>query len=435
MSDGKGERPSSWVKDLLTSLAATAVLLLVVAGAGEAYFRLTRPFLTGDWPLTFVDDVGLLFTPGGVARATNGLDFWTQQTANSQGFLAEEPRVSDPKACRIAVIGDSFVSALEVQIEQKLPRQLMNLAAAQTPPLDLAVAAYGYGGTGQLNQLPFYDKFARAFRPRIVLLVFVGNDFANNSAVLEGIRGGIDPDHPHRMYARRTASGGFEPLPVDNKGWRSHLLEVPTRTRDFIPRVNTFLVTHSYFYSWIFTKLTMVAPQAAAWLSGQDMGQLFRERARLLAKRPGNETLLEGWDPARNTSTNATMLSMDAPFSWPQLPPAFQQAMAFSGYALDEFKARATRDGASLVILSIESMRMDEPTGLRFKRLKELADPRGIPVIDMYDYMERKKLPVADASFAHDGHWTPAGHAAAAQAVLEYLDAHRDLCVPPVGGS
>jgi S-adenosylmethionine uptake transporter len=183
------------------------------------------------------------------------------------------------------------------------------------------------------------------------------------------------------------------------------------------------------------TPWSEVSPQAAAWLSGQDMGQLFRERAQLLAKRPGNETLLEGWDPARNTSTNATMLSMDAPFSWPQLPPAFQQAMAFSGYALDEFKARATRDGASLVILSIESMRMDEPTGLRFKRLKELADPRGIPVIDMYDYMERKKLPLADASFAHDGHWTPAGHAAAAQAVLEYLDAHRDLCVPPVGGS
>ncbi|MGU3496849.1 hypothetical protein ACLBXM_22625 [Xanthobacteraceae bacterium A53D] len=420
----------SVLRDIVTSLAVTAFCVALIALAGEAYFRSTRPFLTTEWPLTFVDDVGLLITPGGTIRDTNNIDYWSQQTANAEGFLADLPQET-PNACRVALIGDSFVQAVQVPIEDKIGARLIALGAQKKLPL--AVGAYGYGGTGQLNQLPFYDRYARAFAPRVVVLVYVANDFANNSAALESIRSGIDPDHPHRMFAHRLVDGTIAPLPVDNAGWREHMLKVPTREGRFIPRANMWLQTHSYFYAWIFTKLAMVNPGAAAFLAGSDRAALLEARANLIAERPAYKDVSKGWDPARTTGTNPTLQSMDVPFSWEKMPPVFEEAMAFSGYALDQFKARTERDGATLVILSTDNMRAFDPGQLRFKRLQALAAERQIPLIDMAAFMQTRGYGEADATFAHDGHWTPKGHAWAAEALFDYLAAHPALCQPPAG--
>ncbi|GGF65001.1 hypothetical protein GCM10007301_26000 [Azorhizobium oxalatiphilum] len=423
-------RPASVLRDTLISLVTTLICIAVFCAAGEVYFRATRPFLATQWPLTFVDGVGFLITPGGTIRDTNNIDYWSQQTANAQGFLADLPQET-PGACRVALIGDSFVQAVQIPIGEKIGARL--IALGEKEKLPLAVGAYGYGGTGQLNQLPFYDRYARAFAPRVVVLVYVANDFANNSAVLESIRSGIDPDHPHRMFARRNAEGAIVPLPVDDKGWRDHMLKVPTREGRFIPRANMWLQTHSYFYAWAFTKLAMVSPGAAVFLAGSDRNAVLEDRAELIAARPAYRDVMEGWDPARTTGTNPTLQSMDVPFSWEKMPPVFREAMAFSGYALDQFKARAERDGAQLVILSTDNMRAFDPGQLRFRRLQALAAERQIPLVDMTAFMEKRGYPEGEATFAHDGHWTPKGHAWAAEALFDYFAAHPALCQPPAG--
>ena len=118
---------------------------------------------------------------------------------------------------------------------------------------------------------------------------------------------------------------------------------------------------------------------------------------------------------------------MDDPFLHAQdLPPVYEDALDFTGFALDQFRERADRDGAALVILSTHSM--GTRGDLAFDRLTALAEPRGIPIIDQYDYIARQGAEPTDAIWEHDGHWNAAGHRWAAEALLEYLKENQAIC-------
>ena len=179
---------------MLCLLGWNALLLLVglvlVAMAGEAYLRLTMPFVKSRGFFEFVPNVGLLRPPNTEIRATNRLDFWNVSHTNSLGFLDREPPSPERAAatCHISMIGDSFVEAKEVPIRDKFHVRLEELAAEELPHLDITTSAFGIGGTGQVQQLPFYDEYARLLHPKLLVLVFVPNDFANNTPVLRALQ-------------------------------------------------------------------------------------------------------------------------------------------------------------------------------------------------------------------------------------------------------
>ena len=80
----------------------------------------------------------------------------------------------------------------------------------------------GYSGTGQTNQLAFYDHFGAELKPDVVVLVVVNNDLANNSAALESIRNGWHPLKPPRLFFHRERSqASFHPLPIA-EDWSEH---------------------------------------------------------------------------------------------------------------------------------------------------------------------------------------------------------------------
>ena len=60
--------------------------------------------------------------------------------------------------------------------------------------------------------------------------------------------------------------------------------------------------------------------------------------------------------------------------------------------------------------------------------MQAMAEARGIAVIDHYDYILRKGAAPEEMHWPHDGHWTPAGHQWAAEAVLEWLKENRGVC-------
>ena len=80
---------------------------------------------------------------------------------------------------------------------------------------------------------------------------------------------------------------------------------------------------------------------------------------------------------------------------------------------------------ALLVILATHEM--DRFRGAP-ARLNKMAAERGIPVIDQGGYIRRQGAGLRDAQWPHDGHWNPAGHQWAAEALLEYLKRNRDVC-------
>ncbi len=386
--------------------------LALIGVVGELYFRLRAPFLENNVSYAWSPTVGDMLTPNAEVRWTNRLDFWVESRTNGLGFLDRE-LVSPERAaasCHIAMIGDSYVEAFQVPVADKFHVRLEELAARELRHLDITASAFGVGGTGQVNQLAYYDEFAQHLRPALLALVFVSNDFVNNSPILEGLQRGVDPDRLTMVSATRGADGTITLRPP-----HPHSPEF---------RLATMASTSPPWYSRVADRLILarwLEHKTRAWFSDDTDPELLAWVELLSRQSPRYAALFDGWRPTTRRGIN------DLFWHTQDLPPVYEDALDFTAFALDQFRERAARDGAALVILSTHSMRTGGSLG--FDRLTALAETRGIPVIDQYDYILRQGAdPERDVRWAHDGHWNTAGHQWAAEALLEYLKQNQEIC-------
>ena len=397
--------------------------LALVAMIGEAWLRSTVPFREHYLPTVFVPGVGAIRPPDTEIRWTNNLDFWTVSRTNRLGFLDREPPSPERSAqgCHITMIGDSFVEARQVSIMEKFHIQLEERAARELPHLDVTTSAFGMSGTGQIEQLAFYDEYARHLRPSLVVLVFVPNDFQNNFPLWLAIRKGLDPEHLPYVSAVRAADGSFRLHPPDPDYRRFRLsrlsgsLSTPP-LRSFIYGIRVF--RRSYFLTRLRTKWILLS-------SEPDVDAYLQRVAwvELLSRRPAYAPLLDG---VRIQPANKDTPSFFPLFQEGNDSPFYREALAFTAFGLDEFKKRTERAGAALVILATH--RTYYFGGEPFARMNELAAERRIPVIDQADVIYRSGADLRDAQWAHNSHWNPAGHQWAAEALLKYLKRNQDVC-------
>ena len=270
--------------------------LALVVLTGEAWLRSTVPFRTGHRPTVFVPGVGILLRPDTEIRWTNGLDFWTVSRTNSLGFLDREPPSSDQatEGCHITVIGDSFVEAQQVHIPEKFHVRLEELAARKLPHLDVTTSAFGMNWTGQINQLAFYDEYARHLRPKLVVLVFVPNDYVDNFPLWRAIRTGLDPEHLPFVSAVRAENGSFRLRPPDPDYRRFRLPRLsgsPARPQGRALICGRRALRASRFVDQVCTKWNLIF-----FARDVDFAQRVG-RAALLSRRPAYGSLLDGWRP------------------------------------------------------------------------------------------------------------------------------------------
>ena len=402
--------------------------LLLIALAAEIYLRMANPLLEYGIPSQFVDGVGVILKPNAELRYANWSDdnFVVTQT-NSQGFPDREPPSPESAAdeCRIAFIGDSFVEAAQVPISDKFHVRLEQMAARQLPHLRITTQAYGISSTGQINQLPFYDEYARHLNPKLLVLVFFLNDFVNNSTAAQSLLHGADPDRMPYASAYRDANGALKLRPPDPEYERFLLPRLPQPWH-----LNAWnrLSQVSYFANWLNIKKMSVNrtirriraalttpppiepdPQLVAW-------------ANIIAARPCCTSILDDWLPLRIYD-----LAVGYPFMENHLPPIFQDALQDTAFGIDQFKQRADHDDVALAILAA-AYHMGTHGDPQFDRLNAIAQPRGIPIISDYDYIITQGHHPEAALWRDDPHWNASGHQWAAEAILEWLKANQHVC-------
>ena len=407
--------------------------LAVLGLAGEAWLRWTTPFIERHQSKVFVPGVGPLFRPDTEIRWTNWLDFWTVSRSNRWGFLDRAPPSAQRagESCHIAMIGDSFVEARHVPIGEKFHVLMEEMAAHDLPWLDITTSAFGVAGTGQIEQLPYYDEYARHLRPRLVVLVFVPNDYIDNFPLWRLLQFGQHPEHLPRVSATRTDGGGFRLRPPDPDYLR-FMVPRPIQPQPLLRRGSGPLsrgLRKSWFLVWLHSKY------AHLFIDEHELDTDLNKakRLELLSRNPAHARLLDGWRSVSRGSyrprARPEMPSFFALFQEGNDSPFYQEALAYTGFGLDQFKERAQRDGVALVILATH--RLSRFGGHTLARMSETAAERRIPVIDQGEYIHRQGAKLDDASWRHDDHWSPAGHRWAASALLEYLVANQDVCSDP----
>ena len=383
--------------------------LLLIGIAGEAYFRSSgwfdniRSGVAEEPPRwSFVPGVGLLRPPH-----TELVFDYTVQRANSLGFMDREPigPLRADESCHIAIIGDSFVEGREVHISDKMQVQLEEIAAHEAPNLDVTVSAYGIMGTGQVNQLPFYDGYARHLNPDLMVLAFVDNDLIDNSTVSASLLSGMEPGNTSRVHAVMSSDGAVElrlpntdapkrllpPTPESLPSWRTRFIKQATKT--------------SRLARWLQLRL----PRFLATPSSD--GEIVA-RVQELIGRQEHAWMFDGWIPTSRADIDDVLLDGES--------SVFQEVWGITEFALEQFKRRADHDGVDLMILSAYILG-DEGDPM-FDVLNGIATSLDIPVVSQQSYIDRQGYSTSDAHFRNDLHWSPTGHRWAAEAVWEYIE-------------
>lgn len=396
--------------------------LALIGLGGEAWQRLTVPFATNSLAHTFVPEVGRLRRPNTEIRKTNRLDFWSVSRTNSLGFLDREPPspLEAAASCHVTMIGDSFVEAVQVTIPEKFHIRLEELAARELKQLNVTTSAFGKDYTGQIAQLAYWHEYARHLRPKLVVLAFVPNDYENNFPLWTALVSGTDPQHQPYWSAARTEDGGFRLL-LPKPDYRQFMRRSEPPRRPAWKKLARSLIDASWFLHWSATQYNLRFRRGRIAADSPLVDDNWR---KTLMRRPAYAPLLED-EFALTSLGNLSPRAMSALALFEEEAPFYAEALAYTAFALDEFKKRTHRAGAALVILATH--RMSRWKG-GLARLKSMAAERRIPVIEQADFIRRQGATLEDANWKHDDHWSPRGHQWAAEALLDWLKQNQHVC-------
>ena len=173
---------SSWIKN--TAVIAGAVLLAL--GAGEVALRIAGFSYPNFWLPDAV--TGSSLRPG--------MEGWQRDEGKAyvrisrQGLRDREHSIAKPAGTyRIAVLGDSYAEAMQVEMDRAfwalLPEKLK--ACGFAGGKNIETLNFGVSGYGTGHELLTLQSRVWQYQPDMVLLAFFpGNDVRNNSKALEG---------------------------------------------------------------------------------------------------------------------------------------------------------------------------------------------------------------------------------------------------------
>lgn len=353
-------------------LLALGALLLALA-AVELLVRLVRPQAAGSGGVAALLR-GEFTRPGD--HPNRSAEFSVTVHVNREGFVDREWGPKRPGVPRVVLLGDSFVAAAQVPLEQGLGRALER-EVERAHGAQVEVLSMGVPGAGTATALGLLETRALPREPDLVLLAFlVSNDVLNNHALLE-------PKSDKPFF--RLEAG--ELLATDAQG---SLDSAWSRGP---------LWAHSHAWRWVARGVLRrrIATQKLELGAGMPIDLRVHDPA-------GGPTWDEAWQ-----ITDALVGTIS--------DRCREQGVSFATLLLPS-AVEATRDGREAAIAAWPALAGWDLT-LAFQRAASLAGEHG-PVLDLRPVLER----VQDGTplyYAQDGHWTPRGHQAAAAGAAQLV--------------
>jgi hypothetical protein len=390
------------VKRILSLLLIFTIAGLVFVGIGELALRATG----FSAPIWFQPDAQL-----GWGLRPNVQGWYTEEgrgyvKVNAAGFRDRTHAIEKPAGTyRVAVVGDSAVEALQLEIEQTFWAQLEKKLRA-CPALagrEVEVLAFGVSGYGTAQQHLLIASTALRYQPDLVLLAFAGNDVVNNSARLES-----ENERPF-----------FLP---DGEGLRLDMSF--TGRPEFLKRSSTLFETYRAASDWL-----RVVQLVQAARRGVQVWQGAR------AAQAGSQTAPKGV-PGVEPSANIAMFA-------PPRDAALEEAWTITERIMAQTNRLVARHNARFAVTLItHSAQLDYDQATRAalhaalgvqdvfymdRRLEALGRREGFTVIPLAPELQRR----ADAQKIHFhgfsnyrmgwGHWNEIGHRAAADVITARL--------------
>ncbi len=331
--------------------------------------------------------------------------WWTQEEhefsvpvqINSLGLRdVERPLAKPPGVFRILLVGDSYIEALQVPLEQSLGRQLESRLNAEAGGERYQVISAGVSGYGTASELLFYQTVGRRYDPDLVLLAFYpGNDVRNNSPVLEPT---LRPEYDASGSLQRVVGRGAEaPAP---KGLTQAML------------------SHWQTYQYVRKQLLTRNPAASNFLVR--LGLMQQQAVREVPMADG-------------VPVDYLVYAAAPPREW-------EEAWRHSEALISAFRAAAVGDGARFAVLIVTArdhiysdswsqVQAAYPEMARVKwdldgperHLTAWCTAQNLPCLQLSRSFAAHAKSGPRLHFVHDGHWTAAGHALAADEAAAFL--------------
>ncbi|MBS3152066.1 hypothetical protein J4230_01510 [Candidatus Woesearchaeota archaeon] len=164
------------IKRFILLVCALIISLVFLEFVSQLFFPVSNDFWRHD------KDLGYSLIPGKEGRYISQ-DFDINVKINSQGFRDVERDFYNKDSFRILVVGDSFVEALQVPLENSFSQLLGNKLSYLGK---YEVVSMGVSGYGTLQELIMFNKSGVEYSPDLVVLMFLPlNDPYDNSVYLE----------------------------------------------------------------------------------------------------------------------------------------------------------------------------------------------------------------------------------------------------------
>jgi len=388
-------------KTLATNLGLVVLAVVIILGALEAALAIMK-FNTPS-ASRFIPSKGTTYIPHAYYHHTK--EGFSEGYFNSHGFRDYERTYEKPAGVfRILVLGDSYIEALQVQLEDSFTALLEKILNAHASSPQFEVLALGQSGFGTAEEFVRYLNFGLAYNPDLVVVAFLtGNDFQDNSRFLnrESVGFYFSFDHSHNLVLDRSLIDGYESS-----------LTLPKR-----------------IFQELKTKSHLLA--------------LISERIYLLRRQLLETRMEEAYgevESAVDEKTKGLSLFSYLNIYRRDLPPPWKEAVEITKQIILNFKRSVEERGSQFLLLGLSNAEQVHPEiGNKLTKqykiefdyeqpdriLEEFTRENGVLFLKLMpkfrDYHLKTGSYLHGFGGSHGGHWNHKGHRLAAKLTFQFL--------------